>query len=338
MKLLEAEPTPAAGTAAAPPSAPAGPQGAAVAARACSACGAPMQAEQDWCLSCGTAAPGRLGQRPGWRAAATIAALTLVHVAGSVAAASAALTTDATQEAAAPAPPAAGPVAQAPPATPPSSATPPPPKPLPAVEPPASSSPSAGGTVTPVSPPATSSPAPVQPVTPVTPSTGSGGSTQADTPPAKPGKPAGPVMIELPGDAGSVYDPDTQAVDPGDPSLALDGDKDTAFDVAAQSTAWGMGYVVDLQSKRGLRAVRIDTDTPGFKVEVYATDLRTPPPSITDTRWAHLRNAADVGTEKGRTTVKLGDGTEKYRTLLLWITAGPAAGDRVDLGEVTVLG
>ena len=332
MKLLEAEPTPDAGTAAAPPAAPAGD---AVAARACGACGAPMQAEQDWCLSCGTAAPGRLGQRPGWRAAATIAALTLVLVAGSVAAAYAALTTDATQEAAAPAPPAAGPVAQAPPATPPSSATPPPPKPLPAVKPPPSPAPSTGGTVTPVSPPATPSPAPAQPVTPVTPPTGSGGSTQADTPPEKP---AGPVMIELPGDAGSVYDPDTQAVDPGDPSLALDGEQDTAFDVAAQSTAWGVGYVLDLQSKRGLRAVRIDTDTPGFKVEVYATDLRTPPPSITDTRWAHLRNAADVGTEKGRTTVRLSDGTEKYRTLLLWITAGPAEGDRVDLSEVTVLG
>jgi hypothetical protein len=40
-----------------------------------------MAQEQDWCLSCGTAAPGRLGERPGWRAALTVLGATLALVA-----------------------------------------------------------------------------------------------------------------------------------------------------------------------------------------------------------------------------------------------------------------
>ncbi|HWT92869.1 MAG TPA: hypothetical protein VN238_07720, partial [Solirubrobacteraceae bacterium] len=38
------------------------------AARACTNCGAGLTPEQDWCLECGTAQPGRIGGRPGWRA------------------------------------------------------------------------------------------------------------------------------------------------------------------------------------------------------------------------------------------------------------------------------
>ena len=69
---------------------------------ACETCGAAMLAGQDWCLECGTAAPGRLGARPGWRAAFTVVALTLLLVVGAVLASYAALTTDAERRAAAP--------------------------------------------------------------------------------------------------------------------------------------------------------------------------------------------------------------------------------------------
>ena len=41
-----------------------------------------MAPEQDWCLNCGTAAPGRLGERPGWRAASTVIVLALLLVLG----------------------------------------------------------------------------------------------------------------------------------------------------------------------------------------------------------------------------------------------------------------
>jgi len=43
---------------------------------ACETCGAGMAPGQDWCLECGTAAPGRLGaSRSGWRSAFTVVAL-----------------------------------------------------------------------------------------------------------------------------------------------------------------------------------------------------------------------------------------------------------------------
>src|SRR5205814_10502010 len=71
------------------PDAPAG------APRSCEHCGAAMAAGQDWCLECGTAAPGRLGRRPGMRAATTVVGLTLALVAGAVTAGYAAISGDA---------------------------------------------------------------------------------------------------------------------------------------------------------------------------------------------------------------------------------------------------
>jgi hypothetical protein len=46
---------------------------------ACPLCGAPLQAEQEWCLRCGAAARTRLAATPGWRApiAAIVAVIAL---------------------------------------------------------------------------------------------------------------------------------------------------------------------------------------------------------------------------------------------------------------------
>ncbi|MBA2347491.1 MAG: hypothetical protein H0V81_04280, partial [Solirubrobacterales bacterium] len=67
--------------------------------RSCASCGHAMERHQDWCLECGTAAPGRLaGARPGWRAVGTTLALTLVLVGGAGAASYAALSSDANRE------------------------------------------------------------------------------------------------------------------------------------------------------------------------------------------------------------------------------------------------
>ena len=62
-----------------------------------------MDRGQDWCLECGTAAPGRLGARPGWRAAFTVVGLTTLLLCCAVVAAYAALTSDAQRTASAPA-------------------------------------------------------------------------------------------------------------------------------------------------------------------------------------------------------------------------------------------
>src|SRR4051794_14148695 len=62
--------------------------------RACPRCSAPLEPEQDWCLQCGEAQPGRLSSLPGKRAAATVLALTTLMVGGAVAASYAALNED----------------------------------------------------------------------------------------------------------------------------------------------------------------------------------------------------------------------------------------------------
>src|SRR5205814_3329849 len=86
--------------------------------RSCERCGATMAPGQDWCLECGTAAPGRLGRRPGMRTAATVAGLTLALVAGAVTAGYAAISGDAGRETAKPPAASGAPIAQAPPSTP----------------------------------------------------------------------------------------------------------------------------------------------------------------------------------------------------------------------------
>jgi hypothetical protein len=123
------------------------------------------------------------------------------------------------------------------------------------------------------------------------------------------------------------------------PGKALDGDGATSWyvDTPAGAETVGVGYAVDVGQLRGIRAVDITTPTPGFKVEIYATDEATAPPTITDTRWAHITDKSDVG-EGGTSHIVLGAGTSKYRTLLLWITQPPAQGARTRISELKVFG
>jgi hypothetical protein len=125
----------------------------------------------------------------------------------------------------------------------------------------------------------------------------------------------------------------------GVPGKALDGDGSTSWyvDTAPGSTSVAVGYAVSLGELRGIKSVDITTPTPGFKVEVYATDEATPPPTITDTRWAHITDKSDVGAD-GTSHIVLGAGTSKYRTLLLWITQPPSQGTRTRISTLKVFG
>jgi hypothetical protein len=353
MKLLELQPEVAPGAPPEPPEdAPRDEPQAEPAARTCRICGATMEPGQDWCLACGTSA-GPLGERAGWRSAMTVLGLTLVLVAGTVAASYAALRSDPT------APPVTtnAEVAQTPPAT----VAPPPtatgttaaPETTPA-EPGTTSTGRLPKVQVPSSRPSTSSaapatPAPTTPV-PATPRTSTppaqaappaptsgGGQTNSTPTNTTPTTPA-PVAIDLDASAASVYDPYRRATAVGVPGKALDGDGGTSWYAdPAPGNLVALGYVLNLGEARGIRSVDITTPTPGFKVEVYATDEATPPPTITDTRWAHITDKSDVG-EDGKAHIVLGAGTSKYRTLLLWITEPPADGPRVRISELTVSG
>jgi hypothetical protein len=346
VKLLEAEPVVAPEVAPAPPRetppehAPDQPE----AVPTCSSCGAPMQDGQDWCLTCGTAAPGSLGERPGWRAASTVIALTVVLVLGAIGASYAALTGNDK-----PSTPPAGP-AQAQ-VTPPPAATPPAATPPAATTPTTPTTPSQQATPTTKLPKVTTPKAPTSggsPITPTTPST-STPSTPAGAPTTPPttNPPSsatptdtGPKPIELAGDAGTTYDPYGRAKASGKTERALDGDNATSWYVDPKDPQQlGVGYAVNLGKLQGIREIELQTPTPGFRIEVYATDEPAVPPDILDTRWSHITNVSDVGTKDGgKQKVVLGAGTTKYRNLLLWFTQPPTDGARLRLTELQLLG
>jgi hypothetical protein len=362
VKLLEAEPTssPEVGPQAPHDTPPAEPSPAAPeAVPTCTSCGAPMEPEQDWCLTCGTAAPGRLGQRPGLRAASTIIALTLALVVGAVAAGYAAITSDGNkQQPQASAPPAGAHADVAPPAT----QTPAPTQSQPAPTTPGATTNTLPKVKTPKAP--TAQGTPVTPVPPTTPGTTSLPSTSTPTPSTSipstptpststpststpqqttPTQPQGPQPIELAGTAGSAYDPYGRAKASGQTARALDGDASTSWYVdPADPQTIGVGYAVNLGKLTGIREVDVDTSTPGFKLEIYATDEPQLPPDILDTRWSHITNVPDVGTkDDGKQKIVLGAGTTKYRNLLLWFTSPPkpaTAGGRLRLVDLKVLG
>jgi hypothetical protein len=328
--------------------------------RACPKCAAPLEDGQDWCLNCGEAQTG--GRRmalPGKRATATVLALTTVLVGGAVAASYAALS-DGTE-----ATPPPTQIAQAPPASQaapapttdpgaataaqPSTAAPADTSTLPPVDDTASTPPDAGTTPDVPAPSSSSSSSSSttggdstadsdsSSTTDTTTDSTSTSTTRTSTTPAE----TEPVAIALGDDPGALYDPYKRDTAAGSAAKAFDGDPNTSFPitVAAGSTQVGAGLAVDLPKLQGVREVDLTTKTPGFKIEIYATDEEDLPPDVLDTRWAHLKDVAGVGSDTdGKEIVNLGSGTTKYRHVLLWFTAPPADGSTVRVSELKILG
>jgi hypothetical protein len=290
-------------------------------ARTCATCSQALVDGQDWCLECGSAQPGRLGGRPGWRAALSVLAVTGVLVSGAGAAAYAALSTEAQRDASAAAPPQAAPLVAAPPVQP---------APAPAAaadEPPTIPAPSSDSADVPSPAGDAESDAddsidlPDTPVTPAPAPAPSGGSTSGSGDESTTDAPTVPVAIDLKSDAAATYNPskrDAAAI--GDPAKAVDGKSSTAWEVPADPSDGSVqtGIVVSLDKATSLSDLEYRLNTPGATIEVYATTSAQLPPDILDSRWEHpaSRRDSDV-TEK----VAL-DG--KFRHVLLWVTEQPA--------------
>lgn len=328
---------------------------------ACETCGAAMERGQDWCLECGTAAPGRLGAKPGWRAAFTVVGLTTLLLCCALIATYAALTSDAERTAAAPPAGSGDPItAQVPPTgdaplvqpgatgpgvTPPAT-TPPPPAGQPIIP---TTKPPLGAQNTPIDPAPTPSPQPpaAAPNGPANPSpadddaadsTGTGAADDADTAPAA----SQPVTISLKKDAARTYDPTKRAgAEFGPAAAAVDGKADTVWDVTvpADGQPIAAGLVIDLGKPYALRSLRLDTPTDGFTVEVYgAKSAKQLPADVIDKRWLHLTDKKFV--LDGEPIVLKGKGgNAKVQLLLLHFTT-PAEPDdpRVAIGGLTVRG
>jgi hypothetical protein len=328
--------------------------------RTCPKCSAPLEDGQDWCLNCGEAQPGgRRVSLPGKRATATVLALTTVLVGGAVAASYAALQ-DGTETSTTPTQ-----IAQAPAASQAAPAPAPVPDPSAALPPASTAIPQDTTTAPPTDTGSAATPDPGSiPPLPAAPSSSSSssaassgssststgtttGDTTADTRTSTTTKtsttPAEtePVAIDLADGAGSLYDPFKRDTAAGDAAKAFDGDPNTSFPVtvAAGSTQIGAGLAVALPKLQGVREIDLKTKTPGFKIEVYATDEQDLPPDVLDTRWAHLKDVTGVGSDgDGAQTVNLGSGSSKYRHVLLWFTAPPAEGSTVRISELKLLG
>ncbi len=287
-----------------------------------------MAAEQDWCLQCGSGAPGSLGT-PSWRSAGIIIGVALALVLGAAAAGYAAFSRStpkprvATTTIARTVTPA--PAVPAPSTTPlPTTSTPlpkvtvkPPKIPLTAVTPKATTE-----TTTPTTTTTTTT------TTPSSATTGGASSEQA------------PTAILLDTDAASTYNPyDYPASNFGDPSLAIDGDTSTGWTAQVEpATAPRMaeGLLINLKAPQRLSALELITSTPGMTVQVYGANGKTVPSSITEPAWVPLSHWLKV--KKKHAHITLRESAHAFTFVTLWISRAPASsvGTAQAPGHVTV--
>jgi hypothetical protein len=326
-----ADPAPAAidgpavsgGTPGSPPEPNAASASPSAAQRACANCGSPMNAGQDWCLQCGTGAPGSLRDGTGgWRSGASILIVTAVLLLAAAAAGYAALskgngrTVDVTRTVALATVP--------PPATPGSSTVPPPAIPKSLATP---------TTAKPITPLASAKPPriPLTAATPSVPTTSTPAATTPSSTTTTPSASAGsgesqPQAILLDTNAATTYNPYAYPVaNFGDPSLAIDGETSTAWTAQvdpAVAPKMAEGLAIDLKSPRKLSAVELVTTTPHMTVQVYGTTASTLPASITDPAWVKLSVSLSVKSKHVRIKLK---SAKAVRFVTLWISRAPAS-------------
>jgi hypothetical protein len=292
--------------------------------RLCPTCSAPLAGEQDWCLECGSGAPGRtIGS--GWRPAATILVATLVLVLGAGAAAYAALSKHAparrvmTTTVAAVTPPVTAPAPTPTPITPETTAVKPPKIPL-----------------------TTSTPTPTS-----TEETTAEKEAAAEKEKASKKKNTGgassepkPTPILLDTNAAKTYNPYNYAAATfGDPSLAIDGDTSTGWTALINpetSPLLAEGLLINLNNAQKLGSLELVSSSVGMTVQVYGANGATVPASITDPAWVTLSHS--VVTKKHHTKIKLLRPKKGFVFGLVWISkAGPASlGTTTSPGHVSI--
>jgi len=133
------------------------------------------------------------------------------------------------------------------------------------------------------------------------------------------------------------FDPlgDNKVEHPNQVGLAIDGQLNTAWTTESYLNAnlskAGVGLYVDADPGTTASTMRIDTDTPGFSVQIYAR--ATPPPLVwPDAGWHLIGTASSV---KRRQDIRLSSANTRYRYYLVWIT-NLGGHDSVALNEVAL--
>jgi hypothetical protein len=138
-------------------------------------------------------------------------------------------------------------------------------------------------------------------------------------------KQTAPLVLDT--NAASTYDPSAYpASNFGDPRLAIDGEKSTAWTALVDPAAapkMAEGLLLDLKSAQKVSALQLTSSTPGLTVQVYAAATSAPPASITDSAWVPLSRTLTAS--KSTERIALGHAKQPFRFVLLWISQAPAS-------------
>jgi len=285
-----------------------------------------MEAAQEWCLECGTPAPGSLGTRAaGWRSSAIVLAAVALLALGAAGAAYAALTKTKLRHVVVVEVPASATAAAsaAPPATTPTSpattTTPKPTLPTTAVKPPKIplSVPTPKATVAPKT---TTTPAPAT----TTPTSTPKSTTPKKTVASKPAAQLPPAVL-LDTNSVATYNPEKYPAEAfGDPSLTVDGDTSTGWTARVEPSLapkMAVGLLIDLNTPLKLSALQLITSTPGMTVQVFGSAASTAPATIADPSWTAL-SSHQLQKER-HTLIKLSNSAKAFRFVTLWISGAP---------------
>jgi eukaryotic-like serine/threonine-protein kinase len=94
----------------------------------------------------------------------------------------------------------------------------------------------------------------------------------------------------------------------------------------------GVGLYIDAKPSLDAKALKIQTPTPGFDVEVYAAKDR-PPKTVPDPGWKLVGSAKAL---KSRQSIALDTASQRFRYYLVWITKLPPDAKKVEISELAL--
>ena len=185
-----------------------------------------------------------------------------------------------------------------------------------------------------------------------------GGSDRAEQAPAQ-GEPEPPPPDEAPSASGtpseeptapaaalepvedvtaSDYDPSGDDEEHGaEAPLAVDGDASTSWPTEEYDTGSlqkdGVGLALQPAQAVPARGLDLETTTPGFDVTIYGAEDPTVPTSI-DSGWTQIASE-DAVPREGR--IDLDSAGSDFSHYLIWITAVPKDGNKVEIAEAQLL-
>ena len=113
-----------------------------------------------------------------------------------------------------------------------------------------------------------------------------------------------------------------------DPSSAWTTENYSAGDLQKP----GVGLYIDAKPSVSAKALRIQTPTPGFDVQIYAAKSG-PPAKVPDPGW---KQVGGVQAMKSREPISLHTAGQSFRYYLIWITKLPAGAKQVKISEVAL--